>query len=360
MMRNGLKILYFIFVALLLASCAGKQTVRKEIKLVWPPPPDEPRLSYVHYYTGLNDFKIPEKSALDTFIGERPGGNAQGVHFKKPYGVTAHDGKIYVTETAHRKVFVIDTVKEKMTFLGDRGMGRLRTPAGVAVDGQGLIFVSDAKLNRVFGYDEQGNLKIALGKKDEFQRPAGIAINKLLNRLYVVDTKDHKVKVYKTDGEKLFEFGKRGVEEGEFNYPTNVAIDRRNGNVVIVDTQNFRVQVFDKDGEFIFKFGALGDGIGKFARPKGVGIDSEGHIYVVDTAFNNVQIFDEKGSVLMFLGGAGAGPGKFQIPTGLYIDEDDKIYVVGSFFGRVQVFQYLGEKFKKAYPEKYRALKTLE
>jgi len=70
-----------------------------------------------------------------------------------------------------------------------------------------------------------------------------------MQRLYVVDNRDHKIKVFALTGEPVLEFGGNGIGDGQFNYPIGIAIDRRNGNVVVVDSQNFRVQILDKEGK---------------------------------------------------------------------------------------------------------------
>ena len=303
---------------------------------------------YLGSYRGESDFK--KKGFLDSILGEEQ----LGAELRKPYGVAAYGDKIYVSDTESAVVFVFDLKERKVTFRGYEGMGKLVLPTGVAVTSDGMVFVSDAKQKRVFGYDANGSLQIALGKKDEFKNPGGLAVNNELGRLYIVDSYGHAVHVYSTKGEPLFTFGARGDKDGEFNFPSNAAVDRRTGNVSVVDTQNFRVQVFDKDGKFIRSFGQIGDAPGTFSRPKGIGTDSEGDIYVADAAFNNLQIFDDKGQLLLFLGGGGRGPGYFLLPAGVYADEKDKVYIVDSLNRRVQVFQYLSEKWKKENPEKYK------
>lgn len=335
-----------MFLLFFLISCAPPAV--KDVKLIWPPPPEEPRIVYVSSYKGESDFK--RKGLFETILGEA----VISTELEKPYGVTAYGEKIYVTDTQIGVVFVFDLKEQKVSFMGHKDLGKLALPAGVAVSSEGIIFVSDAKQKRVFGYDSNGNLKIALGKKDEFQNPGGIAINNDIGRLYIVDSYGHKVHVYSTKGEPLFTFGTRGGGDGEFNYPTNIAINRNTGDVYIVDTQNFRVQVFDKDGNFIKRFGQVGDMPGTFTRPKGIGIDSEGHIYVADAAFDNLQIFNDEGQILLFIGGPGHEPGYFWLPAGVYVDEKDRIYIVDSFNHRVQVFQYLSENWKKENPEKYK------
>ncbi len=341
--------------ALFNSGCAQKKS--EEIRIILPPPPEEPRIFYVESLRGEANFK--ETKTLDLLIGKE--GKGVGKNLFKPYGVAAANNTVYVTDTAIGIVFAMDTLNKKVTFIGDRPPGKLALPVSIAIGRNGTIYVSDSKLKKVFGYRKNGALFFAIGDKGEFRRPSGIAINEKLNRLYVVDTKSHNVKVYDLDsGKLLFEFGKRGIEEGEFNFPTNIAVDRRNGNVAVVDTQNFRVQLFDADGNFLSKFGRLGDKPGMFSRPKGIGIDSEGHIYVSDAAFNNVQIFDDKGNILLYFGGAGFGPSQFYLPAGVYVDENDRVYVVDSFNARVQIYQYVSERWKKEHPEEYRELKELE
>jgi len=201
-------------VALFNAGCAQKRG--DEIRIILPPPPEEPRIFYVESLRGEANFK--ETKTLDLLIGKE--GKGVGKNLFKPYGVAALDNTVYV-----------------------RPPGKLSLPVSIAIGKNGTIYVSDSKLKKVFGYRKNGALIFAIGDKGEFRRPSGIAINEELNRLYVVDTKSHNVKVYDLkNGKMLFEFGKRGIEEGEFNFPTNIAIDRRNGNVAVVDTQNFRVQ----------------------------------------------------------------------------------------------------------------------
>jgi len=242
----------------------------RTVRLIWPSPPETPRIVYLKSYYGQSSFRKSE-NVLDILIGKK----RTFLQMRKPYGVAASGGKIYVTDTGHAVVFVFNTIKKKVSFLGNKGYGRLALPVGVAVDTKDhIVFVSDAKLKKVFGYDSKGNLRIA--KKGEFKNPAGIAVNSKLGRLYVVDTFGHKVDVFSVNGKKLFDFGKRGVGNGEFNYPSNIAIDRRNNNIFVADTQNFRVEEFNKNGKFIRKFGKIGDIPGTFTRPKGIAVDSDG------------------------------------------------------------------------------------
>ncbi|MFQ5852447.1 MAG: 6-bladed beta-propeller [Candidatus Binatia bacterium] len=323
---------------LLFASCAPK-VAEKPVELVWPLPPDEPRIKFIRAYCCLDDFgKSGTEAWLETLFG-----TTGSLRMSKPYGVTTHkSGKIYVTDTGLRAVWVFDEKTKNISFLG---AGVLRTPIGVAVDATGKVFVSDSRAQRVYAFDQNGKQVMVLGHKGDLGNPSGLAIDVTTNRLYVANAKLHKIKVFDAnDGKFLFDIGGRGSDDGRLNFPTNIFI--RNAKLYVADTGNFRVQIFDLDGKFLKNFGKAGDTFGQFARPKGVGADSDGHIYIADAAFDNFQIFDEDGQILLFVGSKGTELGSFWIPAGLHVDEKDRVYVADQYNARVQVFQYLGKKAK--------------
>lgn len=315
----------------------------KDPQLVWPLPPEPPRIQYLRTYQGANDFKAakkPSRLAMLMLGPQDPGGG--GDNLVKPYGVAASKaGKVYVADTAAKRAFVFDPEKKEVSFLGEDGAGRLSKPIGVAVDGDDTVFVADATLKRVFGYDTDGRMRIAIGHEGELDNPSGLAIDRVNHRLYVADSGKHQVLVYSSlDGSAQQTIGTRGSDDAQFNFPTNLSVDRQ-GHLYVADTLNFRVQVFDPKGQFARTFGTLGDGPGQMNRPKGVGVDSEGHVYVVDASFNNFQIFDDAGQLLLFVGSGGRNPGEFILPAGMSVDEQDRLYVADQGNSRVQVFQYL-------------------
>jgi len=313
--------------------------------LTWPLPPETPRVRYVGAYHGTDDFKPPKKGGWKALLLGDDQAPRQADALIKPYGVAVSDqGRVYVTDTAARRVFVFDPETKKVSFLGQSGPGRLAKPTGVAIDGDGRVFVADATLNRVFGYTPDGALVMAVGRDGDLKAPSGLAADRERKILYVADSSKHEVLCYSTaDGASLRTIGRRGSEPGAFNFPTNLAVDAQ-GRLYVADTLNFRIQVFGPDGRFLRAFGVQGDGPGTFNRPKGVAVDSEGHVYVADTSFNNFQIFDPDGTLLLAVGMGGGQAGEFQLPAGLYIDRQDRIYVADQGNSRVQTFQYLSAR----------------
>ncbi len=331
-----------IFIAMLFCITACAPTSEKKVhNIVWPLPPEEPRIKFIETFESNKDFE--EENLLQTIIS----GEDTELKLTKPYGITVDkEGKIYVTDIG--KIFIFDRKNKKVDFIGtETASVKLKMPIGIAISQEGKIYVTDTAYDKVFIFSLDGEMLTAIGQKGEFGNPSGLAIDEKRRRLYVVDTKQHNVRAYSTiDLSLLMTIGERGNNDGNFNFPTNITVDN-DGNFYVVDTNNFRVQIFSPEGKHIKTIGRIGDSPGSFARPKGIAIDSEGHIYVVDAAFQNFQIFDKKGQLLLFVGEAGYGNGQFFLPAGIFIDNEDRIYVVDQLNARVQVFEYLGEKWKK-------------
>ncbi len=347
----------------LLTGCAsaGSARVAGPASLVWPDPPQPPRIQYVRSIRYLSDIE-GEPSWFGRVLQGLFGRSREKL--VKPYGVvTDGEGRLYVADTAQRAIYRLDfagqkaerfsefqpcgdvAAKERRSFFAtlfsQSPKMTLASPIGVAVDGQGNFYVSDSALGKVFAFDEKGRCLRSFGAGDELLRPSGIAINKRLERLYVTDTAGHKVVVYDLEGNRLFDLGQRGDGPGEFNFPTNIFIDGED-RVYVTDSLNFRIEVFTSEGEILTHFGQLGKVSGSFNKPKGIAVDSDGHIYVVDTLFDNVQIFDFGGRLLLAFGESGVDEGEFWLPSGIFIDEWDNIYVSDSYNTRIQVFRYLG------------------
>ena len=322
---------------LMLVGCSTGPVEKEEVDLVWPAPPEQPRIRYITSYSGQLDF-----SDTSSFKAALLGVDQTGLKLMKPYGVTvSRDGKkMYVTDTRLHALVVFDFEKKSARPFKTDAIGGLTTPLEVRIDSRDRIFVTDSAAGRVNIYSPDGKTLFTLGDGEGLQRPTGLAIDEKRDRIYVSDTPSHRILIYTLDGEFVSEMGERGSDPGEINFPISLTLDKE-GNLYVVDSGNFRVQAFSPDGEFLRSVGKLGDTFGSLARPKGIALDSEGHLYVLDAAFNNFQIFNKDGALMLFVGALGRRPGMFWLPTGIFIDEQDKIYVADSINGRIQVFQYL-------------------
>jgi DNA-binding beta-propeller fold protein YncE len=316
--------------------------------LIWPLPPDPPRVRWVAQYMDMAKVKQPvvkKSSWLDKLTGAKT--LDERLELRKPYGVTTDKrGRIFVADTELKIVFMIDPKAKAVEKREGSSRAPLAMPVGVAVDSDDRLFVSDAALHSVVCFSPSGS-PIALFGTAALGRPGGIAIDRQRNRLYVADAKESRIAVFDTASLKFVAYfggpGKPGKRDnGAFLSPTNVAVDRQ-GNIYVADTANYRVQVLDPAGKFLRTFGVQGDAPGEFIRPKGIAVDSQGHVYVADAEFNNFQVFTPEGQPLLAVGALGSEPGQFALLAGLYIDPEDQIYTTEMFRGRVQVFQYISQ-----------------
>lgn len=343
--------LFWLFILLsLVTGCAvQKKSDVSERAPFWPSLPDRPRFEYE---TSLrNDLSIADRKKFDRFKAALTG---QTEHAKimliKPLDVAAYQGRIIVSDSVMRLVYLFDVPRRTTYVFGTRGKGKLQKPLGVAVDRDVNFYVTDAGSRSIAVYDSSGHYKHHIGKPGELFKPTDVAISPDGNRIYVVDaggvdTRHHQVVVYNAKGNKLFTIGERGTGPGQFNLPTHAAV-APDGSLYVLDTGNFRIQAFDADGEYINSWGGLGSGFGRFARPRGIAVDKDGNIYVTDASFGNVQIFNHKGQLLMSLGRGGVEDrmGVYSLIAGVSVDETGRIYIVDQHFQKVDVIKPLSEK----------------
>ncbi len=343
MFRTRMSTFLLISLFFILAGCGNtppKTEPASTVSLVWPSPPEKPRIEYLYSVSGPEDIGV--KRSFVQKVWSVITGNDDAQRLVRPYGAcSGPDGMLCVADPGTRSVHIFHAKEGSYRQIQKAGKEYLNSPIGIAMDGTGLLYVSDSVLKKIFVYDKNDKLVAEIGGGDRFARPTGLAIDTNLKRLYVTDTLNHSVMVMDLKGNLITQLGKLGDEDGDFNYPTAVTTDG-NGNIYVNDSMNFRIQVFDSNGRFISKFGKHGDGMGEFSNPKGVGIDTEGHIYVADAIFDSIQIFSDKGELLLFFGQAGHEPGEFWIPTSVFIDPSNKIFVCDSYTQRVQVFRFLG------------------
>jgi sugar lactone lactonase YvrE len=340
--------LLILATSLLLQGCSGtsrqEESLSFDAPLLWPSPPAPARIAFEKSLERPSDIGASKgffKRISNFLLGESPD------RVIKPYGIASDSsGRVLVADTALKAIHIFDRNKERYSIIDRVKKERFHSPVGVATDGDDNIYVSDSELEKIFVLNSRGRFLYSIGGK--LDRPAGIAVDKGAKRLYVVNTWGHNVGVYDTaNGKFLFSFGERGLDKGEFNFPTNIFVDR-GGDLYVTDSLNYRVQIFRKDGRFLSMFGSQGDSSGDFSRPRGIGVDRGGNIYVVDALFDTVQIFNRKGEYLLRVGSSGQERGKFWLPSGLFIDDNDRIYVADSYNRRVQVFRYIGDDAEEA------------
>jgi DNA-binding beta-propeller fold protein YncE len=325
----------------LLVIFTGCATTPDYSNMVWPDPPEKPRIKLVKVLKGESD--LAGISIAEIIVGLRP---KRGLHQPMGMAISEDSKRLYVSDFAWNVVFVFDLEKDELRHIGTDPRFPLTRPLAVALDAQENVYVADSwkKVVQVYGKDGQFLRRIG---KDVLVKPTGLALDTARQRLYVVDTGHnleepaaHRIRVFDLEGKLVQEIGRRGNKDGEFNFPTYAALDSQ-GRLYVVDSANFRIQVFDREGKFLRKFGRTGDRPGDFSRPKGVAVDGFDNVYVVDSNYANVQIFNQKGELLLWFAGIGTSPGLLLNPATITISGDNTIYVSDSLVRRVSVYQLI-------------------
>jgi DNA-binding beta-propeller fold protein YncE len=184
----------------------------------------------------------------------------------------------------------------------------------------------------------------------QFSSPADVAADAEGN-LYVVDSLNHRIQKIAPDG-SIETAGEAGTEPGQFRNPRSpdyelndgpwgIAVDT-DGNVYVADTWNHRIQKFDPDLSFEMEWGT-----GELFGPRDLTIDSDGNILVVDTGNKAIRKYDSEGKLIEAFGRGGRGEGDFDEPTSISLAANGDIYVADYWNKRIQHFNsnflYLGE-----------------
>jgi phosphotransferase system HPr-like phosphotransfer protein len=240
---------------------------------------------------------------------------------------------------------------------GGKG-GEMSSPAGVATDAAGNVYVADAGNNRIQKFDSSGTWISAWGKNVNGGSVYGVCMTA-----------------------PSCSMGTAGGFAGEMDSPEAIAADA-SGHVYVADTNNYRVQKFDSSGAWertwgkgvnggsVFGIctsattciaggsGSLGGEIG--AGLYGIAADTSGHVFIGEEfTASRVQEYDASGNWVRawgknvngggvfgictvaancLAGDSGGLGGEFNSAFGVATDGAGGIYAVDSDNNRVQKF----------------------
>ncbi len=309
------------------------------VDLVWPEPPDQPRVRFLRSLTGPEDFKEKNRTSgvLNWFLGERDA----SLSLLNPFAIAiSRSGQVWVADNGTRTLHRLDLDRRRVEYFQAFGSLSLVSPSGVAVDDvRQRVFLADAAHRRIFVLDFNGKYLDSWGPPGGFERPAGMALDSA-GRLLVADAMGGVAYLFNADGSVASKIQSRLNPDSRFARPLSVAFGPK-GEILVLDVFAFRVEVLSAGGELLGTISQLGDAAGYLARPRGLAVSPEGHVFISDSAFDNIQVFDMAGKLLMYWGGAGRKPGQFSLPAGLFIDSQRRLFVADSYNHRVQAFQLL-------------------
>lgn len=297
-------------------------------------------------------------------------GNRTAARFHNPQDVAVdRDGTLYVVDAVNAVVRKIAN-DEVVTLAGLAGatgsqdgkgsVARFAEPLGVAVN-NGVVYVADAANHTIRQITADGTVTTlaglagtsgsadGTGAAARFNRPFRIALDGA-GVLYVSDTGNHVIRKVTPAGVVSTLAGKAGTSgsadgtglSATFFAPEGIAVDA-NGNVFVADDGNQTIRKIYPDGVVTTFAGTAGkagivDGTGAAARftyPVGLSFDSENNLYVTDSGNSVLRRITPRGSVTTLAGSPGLpgntdGTGssaQFTAPSGVAVDNSGNIYV---------------------------------
>jgi RHS repeat-associated protein len=274
-------------------------------------------------------------------------GNGNG-QFEHPAGIAVDgEGDVWVADKENNRIQQFDEEGEYLSQFGTEGEeeGQLQSPTDVAIDSEGNVWVTDSGNNRIDEFNQAGEYLSSIGFESEeeeslFSWPESLAIDSHDN-IWVADTYHREVKEFNHSGELIGAFGGEfGSEPGQIIEASAIAVDSED-HVWLADYSNFRVTEFDDEGGFIREIGGFGSADGKFEGPDAIDVDAEGNVWVADEWNPRVQKFNKEGEYLGQFGEAGSGEGQFSFSwrIGLATDPQGNVWVADTQNARVQKWQ---------------------
>lgn len=223
------------------------------------------------------------------------GGKQRGIPGLKSATSVLHvySESVLVTDMLDSKVVLYDrSGRVRQTFMGkehSEPWAAVMTPDGHVLvtlrrDGCFALWPKDASSTKMFGHSE-------------LKCPAGIAVDKQ-RRIIVTDERAHDVFLYDNSGRYLFKLS--DLKQTTFKQPRYVCVSA-SGRIIVSDSGNHSVKVFNMDGEFLFQLGSYGSGEGKLKFPYGVCVDHEEHIIVADHYNDRIVMFSSEGHFMQTL-----------------------------------------------------------
>ncbi|MEI7730225.1 MAG: immunoglobulin domain-containing protein [Verrucomicrobiota bacterium] len=242
---------------------------------------------------------------------------------------------------------------------GFRSAARFGTPHGMALDGNGNVYVSDLNhtirkitpdgwVTTIAGAPGSSGTNDGPVATARFNSPWDLMVDSG-GTVYVADTLNNTIRKITTDGMVSTYAGvpaKSGSSDGAigmalFYGPDSIVLDRAT-NMYVADFYNSTIRKITPGGIVSTLAGSPGatgtiDGLGgaaRFTRPAGIGIDKAGNIFVADEYSSRMRKVTPTGMVSTFAGNTSTGTNdgqgaaaRFNFPHSAAVDSAGNVYV---------------------------------
>ena len=188
---------------------------------------------------------------------------------------------IYVTTVQDHKIHKFKGNGAHIMSIGTKGTlpGQFNFPMGLCINSRKQLYICDSRNDRVQVFDLQLKFKRMFGRqgsgKGQFQFPTDIAFDSSDN-IYVCDSHNHQIQVFTPSGGFICFIRNKWTQFGpaeELQLPLNVCIF--NDLLYVTQTKQNYIVVFKTTGELVKRFGH-----GVLQQSEGIEVDADGYVYV--------------------------------------------------------------------------------
>ena len=261
---------------------------------------------------------------------------------------------------------------------GDGGLAvnaALNAPQGVAIDASGNVFIADTKNQRIRQVTPDGKISTIAGTgangfsgdggqatRAAFAYPAGIAVDGN-GEIYVADMNNNRIRKILNDGsirtvagngQQFSVAGDGGpAVQASITVPQAVAVDSW-ANLYITDTWSSRVRKVTAAGTITTIAGdgsvdTIEDSVPAtqtlIVTPKGIAADALGNVYIAEPTLNRVRRIDSNGIIHYYAGagtagymgdGGPAGTALLNGPAAVAVDPSGNVYIADQVNNRIR------------------------
>ena len=196
-------------------------------------------------------------------------------------------------------------LRPSYTTVGDWGelkdsLKHLKAPTSITLDQNGNILLADGNIKR---FTNDGIYIDEIGEsKGDYEgsiiEPLNLAVDNN-GLIFISDNKTGppRIGVFSNDGKYQYGFAKKGTSDGKVMNTRGMAFNSKQ-QFYIGDIDNIRVSVFEHSGEFIQTFGQKGAFPGELNVPHGLTIDPNDDVFVANY-FGPCQKFSSDGHLIL-------------------------------------------------------------
>jgi hypothetical protein len=255
-------------------------------------------------------------------------------------------GNLYIADQNNNRIRKVNTNGIISTVVGNGVYGnagdgaaatdaQLASPAGVAVDATGNIYIADQYTQRVRVVNTAGVISIFAGTGYGFSGDGGAATDAQLSfpvavaldnggNVYIADANNNRVRMVNTNG-VISTFAGNGTSgfAGDGGAATDANINGVNaiaadalGNIYLSDRNNQRIRMVNTNGIISTVVGSGSPGSGGdggaatdayLYNPDGVAVDAIGNIYIGDFQNNTIRMVNTNGIIKTIAGNGNYG-----------------------------------------------------